>query len=196
MVKLRVGVIGVQGDASEHVRAMERALGDRGSVLLVRRAGIVPDCDGLVLPGGESTTLSRQIAKAGIDQEIKRAADAGVPVLATCAGLVLVSRKIEGDTKIRPLGLMDTIIGRNVFGSQRESFEADLNVEGFDRPYRAVFIRAPAIVSAGKAVRILAKVGENSVAAQQKNVLCLSFHPELTDDQRFHWLFLDMIGVT
>lgn len=195
-MKLRVGVIGVQGDASEHVRAMERALGDRGSVLLVRRAGIVPDCDGLVLPGGESTTLSRQIAKAGIDQEIKRAADAGVPVLATCAGLVLVSRKIEGDTKIRPLGLMDTIIGRNVFGSQRESFEADLNVEGFDRPYRAVFIRAPAIVSAGKAVRILAKVGENSVAAQQKNVLCLSFHPELTDDQRFHWLFLDMIGVT
>jgi 5'-phosphate synthase pdxT subunit len=196
MVKLRVGVIGVQGDASEHVRAMERALGDRGSVLLVRRAGMVPDCDGLVLPGGESTTLSRQIAKTGIDQEIKRAADAGVPVLATCAGLVLVSRKIEGDTKVRPLGLMDTIIGRNVFGSQRESFEADLNVEGFDRPYRAVFIRAPAIVSAGKAVRVLAKVGENSVAAQQKNVLCLSFHPELTDDQRFHWLFLDMIGVT
>lgn len=195
-MKLRVGVIGVQGDASEHVRAMERALGDRGSVLLVRRAGMVPDCDGLVLPGGESTTLSRQIAKTGIDQEIKRAADAGVPVLATCAGLVLVSRKIEGDTKVRPLGLMDTIIGRNVFGSQRESFEADLNVEGFDRPYRAVFIRAPAIVSAGKAVRVLAKVGENSVAAQQKNVLCLSFHPELTDDQRFHWLFLDMIGVT
>jgi 5'-phosphate synthase pdxT subunit len=157
---------------------------------------MVPGCDGLVLPGGESTTLSQQIAKAGIDQEIKRAADAGVPVLATCAGLVLVSRKIEGDTKVRPLDLMDTTIGRNVFGSQRESFEADLNVKGFDRPYRAVFIRAPAIVSVGKAVRILAKVGENSVAAKQENVLCLSFHPELTDDQRFHWLFLDMIGVT
>jgi 5'-phosphate synthase pdxT subunit len=196
MVKLRVGVIGLQGDVSEHVKAMEKALGDRGSVVLVKRAGVVPDCDGLVIPGGESTTLSQQIAKAGIDQEIKRAADAGVPVLATCAGLVLVSRKIEGDTKVLPLGLMDTTIGRNVFGSQRESFEADLNVEGFDRPYRAVFIRAPAIVSAGKAVRVLAKVGENSVAALQKNVLCLSFHPELTDDQRFHWLFLDMIGVT
>lgn len=195
-MKLRVGVVGLQGDVSEHVKAMQRALGSRGSVVLIRRAGVVPDCEGLVLPGGESTTLSRQMAKAGIDREIVRAANAGVPVLATCAGLVLVSRKIEGDAKVQPLGLMDTTIGRNVFGSQRRSFEADLNVEGFDRPYRAVFIRAPVIVSAGKAVRVLAKVGENSVAAQQKNVLCLSFHPELTDDQRFHWLFLNMIGVT
>jgi pyridoxal 5'-phosphate synthase pdxT subunit len=195
-VKLRVGVIGLQGDVSEHVTAMQSALGERGSVVLIRRAGIVPDCDGLVLPGGESTTLSRQLAAAGIDREIAYAADEGIPVLATCAGLVLVSRKIEGDVKVQTLGLMDTTIGRNVFGSQRESFEADLNVEGFDRPYRAVFIRAPAIVSAGKAVRILAKIGHNGVAAQQKNLLCLSFHPELTDDQRFHWRFLDMMGVT
>ncbi len=195
-MKLRVGVIGLQGDVSEHAKAMQRALGGRGSVVLIRRAGVVPNCDGLVLPGGESTTLSRQMANAGIDREIARAADAGIPVLATCAGLVLVSRKIEGDAKVQPLGLMDTTIGRNVFGSQKESFEADLNVEGFDRPYRAAFIRAPAIVSAGKEVRLMAKLGENGVAAQQKSLLCLSFHPELTDDLRFHWLFLDMMGVT
>jgi 5'-phosphate synthase pdxT subunit len=196
MVNLKVGVIALQGDVSEHVKAMQRTLGDKGSIVLIRRAGIVPDCDGLVLPGGESTTLSRQMAKSGIDREIARAADADVPLLATCAGLVLVSGKIEGDDKIQPLGLMDTTIGRNVFGSQRESFEADLNIKGFDRPYRAVFIRAPAIVDAGKAVRVLAKIGDKGVAAQQKNLLCLSFHPELTDDQRFHWLFLDMVGVT
>lgn len=195
-MKLRVGVIGLQGDVSEHVRAMQRALGGRGAVVLIRHAGVVPDCDGLVLPGGESTTLSRQLAASGIDREIARAADAGIPVLATCAGLVLVSRKIEGDSKVRPLGLMDTTIGRNVFGSQKESFEADLMVEGFDHPYRAVFIRAPAIVSVGNAVQVLARIGKNGVAAQQKNLLCLSFHPELTDDQRFHWLFLDMMGVT
>lgn len=195
MVEFKIGVIALQGDVSEHVAAMGRALGSRGSVVQVRRAGIVPNCDGLVLPGGESTTLSRQLAKAGIDQEIKRAATSGVPVLATCAGLVLVSSVIQGNSSVRPLGLMDTTIGRNVFGSQKESFEADLDVVGFDRPFRAVFIRAPAIVSVGKEVQVLAKVEENSVAARQKNVLCLAFHPELTEDLRFHRMFLDSVGV-
>lgn len=195
MVEFKIGVIALQGDVSEHVAAMGRALGSRGSVVQVRRAGIVPNCDGLVLPGGESTTLSRQLAKAGIDQEIKRAATSGVPVLATCAGLVLVSSVIQGDSSVRPLGLMDTTIGRNVFGSQKESFEADLDVVGFDRPFRAVFIRAPAIVSVGEEVQVLAKVEENSVAARQKNVLCLAFHPELTEDLRFHRMFLDSVGV-
>ena len=195
MVEFKIGVIALQGDVSEHVDAMERALRGRGSVIQVRRAGIVSDCDGLVLPGGESTTLSSQLANAGIDQEIKRAAASGVPVLATCAGLVLVSRIIQGDSKVRPLGLMDTTIGRNVFGSQRESFEADLEVEGFDRPFRAVFIRAPAIVSVGKGVQVLARVDGNAVAAREKNVLCLAFHPELTRDLRFHQMFLDTVGV-
>ena len=196
MVEFKIGVIALQGDVSEHVDAMERALCDQGSVVQVKRAGIVPGCNGLVLPGGESTTLSRLLAKTGIDQEIKRAAASGVPVLATCAGLVLVSRIIQGDSKVSPLGLIDTTIGRNVFGSQRESFEADLDVVGFDRPFRAVFIRAPAIVSAGKGVSVLARVEENAVAARQKNVLCLAFHPELTDDLRFHRLFLDTVGVS
>ena len=196
MVEFKIGVIALQGDVSEHVDAMERALCGQGSVVQVKRAGIVPSCSGLVLPGGESTTLSRLLAKTGIDQEIKSAAASGVPVLATCAGLVLVSSIIQGDSQVHPLGLMDTTIGRNVFGSQRESIEADLDVVGFDRPFRAIFIRAPAIVSAGKGVSILARVEENAVAAQQKNVLCLAFHPELTDDLRFHRLFLDTVGVS
>ena len=190
---LRIGVLGLQGDVSEHVRAMQRALDGRGEVALVRSDGIIPDCDGLAIPGGESTTLSKLIAGSGIDDEIKKAAAAGSPILATCAGLVLVSGKIQGDARVKSLGLTDTTIGRNVFGTQKDSFEADLDVLGFDRPYHAVFIRAPAIVEVGDQVQVLARVDENIVAARQKNVLSLAFHPELTDDLRIHQLFLDMI---
>lgn len=190
---VKIGVVALQGDVSEHVTAMERALKGRGSVVDIRRAGIVPECDGLVLPGGESTTICRQLESSGIGEELKRAAKAGVPVMATCAGLVLVSSEIEGDCKVRPLQLMDTKIGRNAFGPQRESFEADLDIKGFDRPYRAVFIRAPAIVHVGPDVDVLAKVNGFVVAARQKNLLCLAFHPELTDDPRFHQIFLKMM---
>ncbi len=190
---VKIGVVALQGDVSEHVRAMERALEGKGSVVEIRRAGIVPECDALVLPGGESTTICRQLESSGVGEEIKQAASAGVPIMATCAGLVLVSKAIEGDCKVRPLCLMDTKIGRNAFGPQRESFEADLAVEGFDRPYRAVFIRAPAIVDVGKDVQVLAKVKDFVVAARQKNLLCLAFHPELTDDLRFHRMFLKMM---
>ncbi len=190
---VQIGVVALQGDVSEHVFAMERALGGKGSVVEIRRAGIVPECDGLVLPGGESTTICRQLESSGVGEEIKQAASAGVPIMATCAGLVLVSKAIEGACKVRPLCLMDTKIGRNAFGPQRESFEADLAVNGFDRPYRAVFIRAPAIVDVGKDVHVLAKVKDFVVAARQKNLLCLAFHPELTDDLRFHRMFLKMM---
>lgn len=190
---MKIGVLGLQGDVSEHATAMKRTLDGQGDTIIIRKAGVVTDCDALVIPGGESTTLSRLIARLGISEEIKRAASTGVPIMATCAGLVLVSSSILGDSKVRPLGLMDTTIGRNIFGSQKDSFEADLDVLGFDSPYRAVFIRAPAIVDVGDQVQVLAKVDENIVAARQKNVLALAFHPELTEDQRFHRLFLNMI---
>lgn len=172
---------------------MERALKGKGSVVPVRRAGIVPECDALVIPGGESTTISRQLEGSGVKDEILKAASSGVPIMATCAGLVLVSNEIEGDSRVRPLKLMDTRIGRNAFGPQRESFEADLDVQGFDQPYRAIFIRAPAIVDVGKEVETLARIDDFIVAARQKNVICLAFHPELTDDTRFHQLFLKMV---
>ncbi len=190
---LRIGVIALQGDVSEHVLAMERALQGKGEVQAVRTPGIIPGCDGLVLPGGESTTISKQLASSEMAEELKKAVYAGVPLLATCAGLVLVSREIEGEMRVKPLGLMDTRIGRNAFGPQRESFEADLDVKGFDRPYRAVFIRAPAIVRVGEGVDVLARVGENIVAARQNSIMALAFHPELTDDLRFHDIFLKML---
>jgi 5'-phosphate synthase pdxT subunit len=106
---------------------------------------------------------------------------------------VIISNEIAGESKVKPLGLMDIKISRNAFGSQRESFEADLSVEGFERPYRAVFIRAPAIVEVGKSVEVLARVDSMVVAARQKNILALAFHPELTDDMRFHQIFLKML---
>ena len=189
----RIGVIALQGDVSEHVQAMQRALQGKGEVLEVRKPGQIAQCDGLALPGGESTTICRQLESSGMTEELKRAAWSGVPILATCAGLVLVSREIEGVSKVKPLGLMDIKIGRNAFGPQRESFEADLKVEGFDLPYRAVFIRAPAIVDVGESVQVLARVGEAVVAARQKRLLALAFHPELTGDMRFHQIFLKML---
>jgi len=190
---LCIGVIALQGDVSEHVLAMQRALQGKGEVLEVRKPGQIAQCDGLVLPGGESTTICRQLESSGMAEELQRAAWSGVPILATCAGLVLVSKRIEGDCKVKPLGLMDIKIGRNAFGSQRESFEADLVVQGLEQPYRAVFIRAPAIVEVGEGVQVLARVGEAVVAARQKSILALAFHPELTSDMRFHQIFLKML---
>ena len=146
-----------------------------------------------MLPGGESTTICRQLESSGLTGELKRAAALGKPILATCAGLVIISKEIEGESKVKPLGLMDIKISRNAFGPQRESFEADLLVEGFERPYRAAFIRAPAIVEAGKSVEVLARVDSIIVAAREKNILALAFHPELTDDMRFHQIFLKML---
>jgi 5'-phosphate synthase pdxT subunit len=106
---------------------------------------------------------------------------------------VIISKEIDGESKVKPLGLMDIKISRNAFGPQRESFEADLLVEGFERPYRGAFIRAPAIVEAGKSVEVLARVDSIIVAAREKNILALAFHPELTDDMRFHQIFLKML---
>ena len=192
----RIGVLALQGDVSEHIAALERAMRGQGEVVEIRKPGQMEECQGLVLPGGESTAIFRQLERSGLTEELKAAAVSGKPILATCAGLVLVSKEIEGDKgdgRVKPLGLMDIKISRNAFGPQRESFEADLEIEGLERPYRAVFIRAPAIAEVGEGVQVLARVGERVVAARQKNLLALAFHPELTDDSRVHQIFLKML---
>lgn len=194
----RIGVLALQGDVSEHVTALERAM-DGLEVVEIRKPGQMEQCSALVLPGGESTAIFRQLERSGLTGELKAAAVSGKPILATCAGLVLVSKEIEGiegiegNARVNPLGLMDIKISRNAFGPQRASFEADLEIVGLERPYRAVFIRAPAIAEVGKGVQVLAKVGEAVVAARQKNLLALAFHPELTCDPRIHQLFLKML---
>ena len=189
----RIGVLALQGDISEHVLALERAGQGKAQVVEVRKSGQIEKCQALVLPGGESTTIIRQLESSGLTEELKAAALSGMPILATCAGLVLVSQEIEGMGRVKPLGLMDIKISRNAFGPQRESFEADIQIKGLDRPYPAVFIRAPAICAAGSGVEVLASVGEAVVAARQKNLLALAFHPELTEDPRIHQIFLKML---
>jgi 5'-phosphate synthase pdxT subunit len=191
----RIGVLALQGDISEHVLAMERAGNGKVQVVEVRKSGQIEECQALVLPGGESTTICRQLESSGLIEELKAAALSGKPILATCAGLVLVSQEVEGDSgsHVKPLGLMDIKISRNAFGPQRESFEADLQIKGLDKPYRAIFIRAPAIAQVGRNVEVLARVGEAVVAARQKNLLALAFHPELTEDPRIHQIFLKML---
>ncbi|MBN2488714.1 MAG: pyridoxal 5'-phosphate synthase glutaminase subunit PdxT [Methanosarcinaceae archaeon] len=196
---MRIGVIAIQGNVSEHVDALRRALAERGAdadIVTIKHSGIVPTCDGLVLPGGESTTLGRLMVREGIADEIRGAAGRGVPILGTCAGLILLAS--EGDVQVKKthqhlLCLMDTKVNRNAFGRQRESFEAQLEVDVLDSPYNAVFIRAPAIVECGDDVKVLARIGDLVVAAEQGNVLALAFHPELTDDMRLHQYFLDRV---
>jgi 5'-phosphate synthase pdxT subunit len=192
---VRIGVLALQGDVSEHVLALERAAAGRVQVVEVRRSGQIEECQAMVLPGGESTTICRQLESSGLTEDLKAAALCGKPILATCAGLVLVSSEIEGNSegRVKPLGLMDIKVSRNAFGSQSDSFEADIQISGLDRPYRAVFIRAPAIAQAGSSVEVLARVGDVVVAARQKNLLALAFHPELTEDPRIHQIFLKML---
>ena len=188
----RIGVLALQGDVSEHILALQKSAPDL-EVVAARRPGQIEECQALVIPGGESTTIRRQMDSSGITAELVAAARSGMPVLATCAGMVLICREIAGEIRFRPLELMDITVSRNAFGAQRESFEADLDFKGLDRPYRAVFIRAPLIVAAGPGVEVLARLDEGVVAARQKNLLALAFHPELTDDSRIHRIFLDML---
>lgn len=197
---MRIGIIAIQGNVEEHVNAVRKALGvakQEAELVKIKHKGIVPACDALILPGGESTTLGRLMEREGIAYEIRKAANAGVPVMGTCAGLVLLAKHGDGQVEKtgQPLlGLMDIHVNRNAFGRQKESFEAQVDFKGFAAPFNAVFIRAPCITEAGKNVEVLSNHNGCIVAARQKNMLALAFHPELTEDLRIHRYFLKMIG--
>ncbi len=187
-MSVTAGVLAVQGDVSEHATAIERAgraNGEDVTVHKIRTAGIVPDCDLLLLPGGESTAISRLVHREGIAQEIIDHADAGKPLLATCAGLILVSRD-SGDERVQTLDILDVTVERNAFGRQRDSFEAPLPVAGLEEPFPAVFIRAPAIDAVGEDVEVLATWDDRTVAVRADNIVATAFHPELLDDSRIH----------
>ena len=186
---LTAGVVGVQGNVAEHAAAIERAASDHGEDVVVheiRRSGVVPDCDLLALPGGESTTISRLLHTEGIAPEIRDHVAAGKPLLATCAGLIVASSDARDD-RVEELGLVDVTVERNAFGRQADSFEAPLAVEGLEAPFPAVFIRAPAIDAAGEAT-VLAEWDGRPVAVRDGPVLATAFHPELTADSRLHRL--------
>ncbi|MFC4358271.1 pyridoxal 5'-phosphate synthase glutaminase subunit PdxT [Halobium salinum] len=189
---LRAGVVAVQGDVSEHADAVRRAAaahGEECEVVEIRQSGAVSDCDVLLMPGGESTAISRLLRTEGIDEEIRDHVAAGKPVLATCAGLIVAAADAKDD-RVDPLSLLDVSVDRNAFGRQRDSFEAFLDVEGLDEPFPAVFIRAPQVDAVGDDVEVLARWDGVPVAVRQGSVVGTSFHPELTTDSRLHDLAL------
>jgi 5'-phosphate synthase pdxT subunit len=184
---IRAGVVAVQGDVSEHADAIRRAAashGDEAEVVEIRQSGVVPDCDILLMPGGESTAISRHLHREGIAPEIEAHVADGKPVLATCAGLIVAAAD-PNDDRVDSLGLVDVSVERNAFGRQADSFEAPLDVTGLDEPFPAVFIRAPVIDSVGD-VAVLAEWDGRAVAVRDGPVVATSFHPELTDDARIH----------
>jgi 5'-phosphate synthase pdxT subunit len=188
---MRIGVLASQGAFAEHIDVLKQLDIEAVPVRLPRE---FTGMDGLIIPGGESTTISRLIAEYQMEDEIKGLVKDGKPIFGTCAGMIMLSKNISGNTT-RTLGLMDVRVKRNAFGRQRESFETDLEVPALgNKPFPAVFIRAPLIESFGDDVEILAKLPNDTiVAARQGKILVTAFHPELTGDLRFHRYFLDMI---
>lgn len=209
---MRIGVLGLQGAFTEHRDAFARALeaeDQDGEIVVVRRPDELAQVDGLAMPGGESTTISKLLRAFDLHESVvKRAKEEDFPILGTCAGLILLAKEgdaqVEG-TETRLLGLMDMAVNRNAFGRQRESFEASLALKGFDEEVPAVFIRAPAIVRTWGACEALGVfelpegqeipgIGRRPiVAAREGNRLALAFHPELTDDVRVHRHFVRMV---
>jgi pyridoxal 5'-phosphate synthase pdxT subunit len=189
-----VGVLALQGDVAEHLAAL-RAAGARP--VPVRRPGELDDVDGLVIPGGESTTIWKLAALFGLAEPLRKRIGAGLPVFGSCAGMILLaSRVTDGIDGQESLGPIDMTVRRNAFGRQSDSFESDIELRGVPGPaFRAVFIRAPWVEEAGPDVGILATEPGTGriVAVRQDAALATAFHPELTPDLRIHTLFVDMV---
>jgi pyridoxal 5'-phosphate synthase pdxT subunit len=193
---MRIGVLALQGDFAEH-QTMLRRLGAEGGQ--VRLPAQLDGLNGLIIPGGESTTIGKLAVTFGLIEPLRRFA-ASHAVWGTCAGAILLSRNAQRDQPL--LGVMDITIKRNAFGRQVDSFEADLSIPTLadpQRPYHAIFIRAPLITGPGRGVEVLAKLSDDRdgqiVAVRQGHLLATSFHPELTNDDRFHRYFLSMVKV-
>ncbi|MBX8633679.1 MAG: pyridoxal 5'-phosphate synthase glutaminase subunit PdxT [Candidatus Thermoplasmatota archaeon] len=193
---MKVGVVAVQGDVSEHISASEKAmreLGISGSAANVRKIEDMTDVDRLIIPGGESTTISKLLQKSGLFRIIVKSAQEGMPVMGTCAGCILLAKKGDEQvekTETRLLGLMDMKVDRNFYGRQRESFEAVLKIDGVSDQFRGVFIRAPAIVEVWGKCRKLSSLEGSIVMAREDNLLGLAFHPELSGSTDVHRAFL------
>lgn len=190
---MRVGVLAAQGAFREHIAALRRLDVDADAV---RLPGDLDGIDALVIPGGESTSISRVMLDYDLTDAIRKLAAKGLPIWGTCAGMILLAKNISDGKKVEPLRLMDITVRRNAFGRQVDSFEADLDVSALGQPpFHAVFIRAPLIEAVGKGVEVLARLPEGGmVAVRQGMLLGTAFHPELTEDLRFHRYFVDMAG--
>jgi len=187
---VRIGILALQGDFAEHTAMLSRLGVD---AFPVRLPSQLTKLDGLVIPGGESTTISRLMAEYALAKPIRELAYQGLPIWGTCAGMVLLAKEVTNSAN-GTLGIMDIKVKRNTFGRQLDSFEADLPIPALgNHPFHGVFIRAPIIEEAGPRVEILCQLSDGAiVAAREENCLACSFHPELTDDSRFHEYFLNL----
>ena len=199
MSNIKIGVLGIQGDIEENILSTAEALKNlnlQGTVESVRYSDSIAELDGLILPGGESTVIGNLLSIQGnIFQTIKKKITEGMPVLGTCAGLIMLSKrtydKVVGETKQKLFGMLDVVIERNAFGRQHESFEADLEIPVLGKePFRGIFIRSPIVNNVGESVTILTKLNDKIVAVKQNNIIGTSFHPELSTDRRLHELFI------
>ena len=189
---MKIGVLALQGAFKLHVQALER-LGVEA--LEVRSLQDFDDSEALIIPGGESTTMSFLLESSEILDSLKERSTDGMPILGTCAGMILLSSKItDGRSDQKSLGLIDIEVRRNGYGRQIDSFESDLLIEGFDNSFRGVFIRAPLVESVSEEVEVLAEINGHPVMCRQDSTIVTSFHPELADDDRIHADFLEMVS--
>jgi pyridoxal 5'-phosphate synthase pdxT subunit len=186
---MKIGVLAIQGDFAAHTRMLERM--DVESVE-VRRSEDLEEIDGLIMPGGESTTMLKFVSEEGLAEPIRNLAHRGKPIFGTCAGAILLAREVTGPAQ-PSLGLIDITVERNAYGRQVDSFvgEAETDIEG--GPLESVFIRAPRIIRLGPRVETLARIGGEPVLVREGNILVATFHPELSNDQRVHRLFVDQV---
>ena len=198
---INIGVLAVQGDVAENVAATRMALDEldvEGIVTEVKTPEQISELNGLIIPGGESTVIGTLSLVNGSLKKIKEKIAAGMPVLGTCAGMIVLSKKakdrIVGEMDQPLLDYLDIKIERNAFGRQRDSFEAEISLEKIGIPtYRGVFIRAPSVIEIGKGVEVISQFNEKIIAVKQGNIVGTSFHPELTGDLSIHKYFIDLI---
>ena len=189
---MKVGVLALQGAFNLHIQALERL---DVEAIEVKSPENLNSVEALIIPGGESTTMSFLIESSGIFDALRKSSDNGMPILGTCAGMILLSSKIiDGRSDQKHLSLIDIETRRNGYGRQIDSFESDLSIEGFDGSFRGVFIRAPLVEKVGSKVEVLSQVNGRPVMCKQDSVLVTSFHPELADDDRIHAEFLEMLS--
>jgi len=188
---MRIGVLALQGAFAEHIEVLTDLNIEAVPVRLPSNLGGI---DALIIPGGESTTIAKLLTDYSLKEPIKNLVQQGLPVFGTCAGMVLLAKKIVG-SEVETLGVMDIEIKRNAFGRQLDSFEADLPMPILgDKEFHGIFIRAPIVQRTEASVEILCQINNNAVAVRQDKMLACAFHPELTDDLRFHKYFLNLIG--
>lgn len=186
---MKIGVLAFQGGVIEHLKHLN-SLGVEA--VEVRKVEDLEEIQGMILPGGESTTIGKLLRDTNLFEPLQEKIKAGMPVWGTCAGMILLAKTIQNDTRTH-LAVMDIKVKRNAFGTQIDSFKEEKQIEEIsDKPIPLVFIRAPYIVSVGAEVKVLCKLGSNIVAAREENMLVTSFHPELTDNLEFHKYFIAM----